>query len=84
MTQANGNNSRLDRIESIMFDLATASVRHDNTLERLESLIGQHDQALSRIENQQQLNAQAIAELTANMLDLRTLVANYIQNCSGM
>jgi predicted S18 family serine protease len=79
-----------------MLELATASVRHDNefsrintTLERLEHIaeqqqtaIAQHDRTLSRIEAQQELNTQAIAHLTANLLELRTLVANYIQGRS--
>jgi hypothetical protein len=99
MTQSNenGNGSRLDRIEALMLEMATASVRHDNAISR-------HDEEFSRINatierNQeanrqsitalqntvaglaagQQLNQQAIANLTASIQELRNLVADYIQ-----
>ncbi|MBF2026781.1 MAG: hypothetical protein IGS48_08445 [Oscillatoriales cyanobacterium C42_A2020_001] len=69
MTQSGENDSRLDRIEAILLDLAVASVRHDNAISR-------HDQEFSRISNtlqelaeaqkrteeQQQANAQQIAQ----------------------
>lgn len=49
MTQSNQNGSRLDRIEAIMFDLATASVRHDNAMTRHDNAMTRHDEEFSRI-----------------------------------
>jgi hypothetical protein len=40
MTQGNENGSRLDRIESIMLELAVASVRHDNATNRHDEEFG--------------------------------------------
>ncbi|PZV09155.1 MAG: hypothetical protein DCF22_18915 [Leptolyngbya sp.] len=53
MTQSNENGSRLDRIESIMLDLATASIRHDNEFSRINN-------SLERINEQQAANARQI------------------------
>jgi chromosome segregation ATPase len=75
----NQNGNRLDRIETILLELATASVRHANefsrihsALERLEQVaeqqqttIAQHEQTLSRIEAQQELNIQMMDRIEA-------------------
>jgi len=80
------NGSRLDRIEALMLELATASVRHDNEFSRLNA-------ALDRISEQQAanthqieantrqiaLNQESIQVLTASIQELRNLVADYIQ-----
>jgi len=73
MTQSNENGSRLDRIETIMLELATASVRHDNAISR-------HDEEFSRINAQQEANIHAIANLTAEQQlgrqDINSLTAS--------
>lgn len=103
MTQSNENGSRLDRIEAIMLELATASVRHDNaisrhdeefsrinaTLERVaqqqeanNQAIAQNQQAIAQLTAEQQLSRQDINTLTANIQELRNMVADYIQGRS--
>jgi hypothetical protein len=90
MTQANENGSRLDRIEAIMLELATASIRHDNAINRHDEefgrVINRHDEEFSRIHAAlesltagQEFNRQSIATLTASIQDLRNMVADYIQ-----
>lgn len=94
MTQSNGNGDRLDRIEAIMFDLATATVRNDNALSRHDEEFSRIHQTLDRITQQQReadaryerrfsQNEEAIATLTASIQELRNLVADYIQGRSG-
>ncbi|MDX2241390.1 MAG: hypothetical protein NW224_11960 [Leptolyngbyaceae cyanobacterium bins.302] len=82
MTQSNenGNGSRLERLEAIMLDLASATVRHDNEFSRI-------NQTLERINEQQEANSRAIALnrediniLTASIQDLRNTVADYIES----
>jgi len=80
MTQENG--SRLDRIEAIMFDLATASIRHDNAINRHDEEFSRINSILERMAAGQELNRQDINTLTASIQDLRNLVADYIQGCS--
>lgn len=46
MTHSNENGSRLDRVEALMLELATASVRHDNEFSRV-------NQTLDRLAEQQ-------------------------------
>ncbi|MGI0486331.1 hypothetical protein ACN4EK_12895 [Pantanalinema rosaneae CENA516] len=96
MSQGNENGSRLDRIEALMLELATASVRHDNEFSRINA-------NLDRISAQQTVNAQQIeantrqieahthqieanreqiATLTASIQELRNMVADYIQSRS--
>lgn len=79
MTQDNENGSRLNRIEALMLELATASVRHDNesshinaTLDRLaerqDRIAEQQEQnnrTIARLAEQQEQNNRAIAQLTA-------------------
>lgn len=95
MTQSNENGSnRLDRLEAIMFDLATATVRHDNAISRhdeefsrinqtLDRLAEQQRQADERYERRSSQNEEAIATLTASIQELRNLVADYIQGRSN-
>jgi chromosome segregation ATPase len=92
ITQSNETSNRLDRIEAIILELATTSVRHDNTLERLEHLAEQQQQQIGSlrqrfedIADQQEANAQQIAlnredinTLTASIQKLCNLVADYI------
>jgi len=80
MTQENG--SRLDRIEAIMFDLATASIRHDNAINRHDEEFSRINSILERMAAGQELNRQDINTLTASIQDLRNLVADYIQGHS--
>ncbi len=89
MTQSNENGSRLDRIESIMLELATASVRHDNefsrinaTLERINEQQAANAQQIEASTRQGQLNQESIHTLTASIQDLRNVVADYIQGRS--
>ncbi len=86
MTQSNENGSRLDRIESIMLELATASVRHDNefsrintTLEKINEQQAANAQQIEANTRQGRLNQESIHTLTASIQDLRNLVADYIQ-----
>ncbi len=96
MTRSNENGSRLDRIETLMLELATASVRHDNefsrinaTLERVtqqqeanNQAIAQNQQAIAQLTADQQLSRQDINTLTASIQELRNMVADYIQSRS--
>jgi predicted nucleic acid-binding Zn-ribbon protein len=95
MTQSNGNgSSRLDRLEAIMLDLASATVRHDNefskinqTLDRLAEQQREADERYERrfnnITNQVEFNREQINTLTASIQELRNLVADYIQGRSN-
>jgi uncharacterized membrane protein YccC len=83
------NGSRLDRIEAIVLELATASVRHDNEFSRINAVLEQVAQRQDQTEAMQQANAEQIAlnrqdisALTASIQDLRNLVADYIQSRS--
>ncbi len=92
MTQTNENGSRLDLVEVLMLELATASVRHDNefsrinvTLERVtqqqeanNQAIAQNQQAIAQLTAEQQLSRQDINTLTASIQELRNPVADYI------
>jgi hypothetical protein len=69
MTQSSENGSRLDRIEAIMFKLATASVRHDNEFSRINA-------SIECLTAGQELNREAISNLTTSIMELRNLVAN--------
>ena len=89
MTQSNENGSRLDRIESIMLELATASVRHDNefsrintTLEKINEQQAANARQIEANTRQGRLNQESIHTLTASIQDLRNLVADYIQGRS--
>jgi predicted nucleic acid-binding Zn-ribbon protein len=91
MTQPNENGSRLDRLEAIMLDLATASVRHDNEFSRINAAleritqqqeannqaIAQNQQAIAQLTVEQHLSRQDINALTASIQELRNLVADY-------
>lgn len=87
MTHSNENGSRLDRIESIMLELATASVRHDNefsrintTLEKINEQQAANARQIEANTRQGRLNQESIHTLTASIQDLRNLVADYIQD----
>ena len=89
MTHSNENGSRLDRIESIMLELATASVRHDNefsrintTLEKINEQQAANARQIEANTRQGRLNQESIHTLTASIQDLRNLVADYIQERS--
>jgi chromosome condensin MukBEF ATPase and DNA-binding subunit MukB len=83
MTQSNRNGNRLDRLESIMLDLAAASVRHDNEFSRinntLHQIVEQQKKSAEHYEQRFSQNERAIATLTASIQDLRNVVADYIQ-----
>ncbi len=64
MSTHHENGSRLDRIEAMMLELATASVRHDNELSRINA-------ALDRISEQQAANARQI-EANARQIEANT------------
>jgi chromosome segregation ATPase len=97
MTSHSENGSRLNRIEALMLELATASVRHDNEFSRINAILDRNAQQIEslthRIEaNSQQieansrqgaLNQESIQNLTASIQDLRNLVADYIQGRSN-
>jgi TolA-binding protein len=86
MTQSNENGNRLDRIETIMLDLATASVRHDNEFSRvnqtLDRIAEQQQESIIHYEQRFRQNEEAIASLTASILELRNLVTDYLQSRS--
>jgi phage shock protein A len=65
MTQDNDNNgsSRLDRIESLLLQLAESSVRHDNEFSRWEQRMDRAAERMDRIEATVDGNAQAIAQM---------------------
>lgn len=75
MSQSSENGSRLDRIETIMLELATASVRHDNEISRINAKIEANTEQIA-------LNREDIAVLTARIMELGNLVADYIQGRS--
>jgi len=82
MTQSNENGSRLDRIEAIMLDIATASIRHDNEFSRINAQQEANIRAIAALTAEQQLSRQDMNILTGSIQELRNLVANYIQGCS--
>lgn len=93
MSNTNENGSRLDRIEALMLELATASVRHDNEFSRLNAALNQiSEQQVANARQieantrqieintrQQALNQEDIRVLTVSIQELRNLVADYIQ-----
>ena len=97
MTQTNDPPSRLDRIEALMLEMATASMRHDNEFSRINATLStmgtRLDQVTDRMDEigirldqvteQQAANQEAIAHLTASILDLRNVVSDYIQGRSN-
>lgn len=64
MSNPNENGSRLDRIEALMLELATASIRHDNEFSRLNAVLNQ-------ISEQQAANARQI-EANARQIEANT------------
>jgi hypothetical protein len=99
MTQNHENgSSRLDRIEAIMLELATASVRHDNEFSRINAVLDRIDeqQALNarQIEansrlieantRQGALNQESIQNLTTSIQELRNVVADYMEGRSQL
>jgi 1,6-anhydro-N-acetylmuramate kinase len=77
MTQSNENgNDRLDRIEAIILELATASVRHDNEFSRINAQQEANTRAIASLTAGQELNRQAIASLTAGQELNRQAIAN--------
>lgn len=84
MTQSHENGSRLDRIEAIMFDLATASIRHDNASVRHDEEFSRINQTLDRMaEQQQEADARyerrfgnITAQVEANREQITTLTAS--------
>ena len=89
MTQTNESSSRLDRIEAMMLELATASVRHDNefsrinaTLDKISKQQAANTQQIEANTRQCALNQESIQTLTASIQELRNLVADYIEGRS--
>lgn len=72
-TQQHTNTQRTTEHEEWLAAQQEAIARHEEWLARQQ-------EASDRIDAQQQANAEAIANLTASILDLRNLVADYIQN----
>ncbi|WP_448564439.1 hypothetical protein [Trichothermofontia sp.] len=79
MSNPNESNSRLDRIEALMLELATASVRHDNEFSRLNAALDRISEQQAANTRQIALNQENIQVLTASIQELRNLVADYIQ-----
>lgn len=90
MTQSNENGSRLDRIEALMLELATASVRHDNEFSRINQTLdrvaeqqreadARYEQRFGNLTAQIEVNREQISTLTASIHELRNMVADYIQ-----
>lgn len=65
--------SRLDRIEAILERVAYQQ-------EASQQAIAQNQQAIAQLSAEQQLSRQDINNLTASILSLGNLVADYIQN----
>jgi uncharacterized coiled-coil DUF342 family protein len=70
MTQANENNSRLDRIEALVLQLATANLQHSAAITR-------HDEEFSRINNAIE---QLTTETRASINDLVNMIGTLGQN----
>jgi hypothetical protein len=63
MTQGNETTSRLDRIEALVLEVATANVHHSNAVIR-------HDQEFSRINAILESNAALLQDLAAQQREL--------------
>jgi len=64
MTSRDENGSRLDRIEAIMLELATASVRHDNEFSRINAIFDRNAQQIEAITQRIEANTQQIEAIT--------------------
>lgn len=82
MTTRDDNGSRLDRIESILLDLAGASVRHHHEFSQINAILERNTQQIEANARQGALNQESIQTPTASIQKLRNLVADYIQGRS--
>ena len=71
MTTNHDSSSRLERIEALMLELATASVRHDNEFSRINGM-------LDRLTIGQEQNRQMIADLATAQEQMRQRVADLL------
>jgi chromosome segregation ATPase len=55
---------------------------HEEWQRQHEASMQRHEERMERIETQQELNIQAIAQFTAGLVELRVLVSDYIQGRS--
>jgi chromosome segregation ATPase len=49
MTQTNETNSRIERLEALMLEIAAANLRHDRDIDQNNTAIARHDEEFSRI-----------------------------------
>lgn len=70
-------NSRLDRIEAIMLDLASASVRRDNEFSRVNALLESNAALLQDLATHQR---EAQVEMRASINDLIDMIGTLSQN----
>jgi ABC-type antimicrobial peptide transport system ATPase subunit len=90
MTQTNSPETRIERLEAITLELATANMRHSSRMDRIEETIDRVGHKLDQVADQQEamrvqqeINMQAIASLTASLVELRNIVADDIARRSS-
>lgn len=82
MTQASETETRFARLEALTMELAAANLRHDSRMDRIEAALERIGEKQEAINTQQEINTQAIAGLTASIVELRNMVADDIQRRS--
>jgi hypothetical protein len=73
------HNEAIVRHDQMMAQHNEAIVRHDQMMAQHNQAVAQHDREMAAIRAQQQLNAQALAQFTAGLEELRILVADYLR-----
>jgi uncharacterized coiled-coil DUF342 family protein len=77
MTQTNENNSRLDRIEALVLQLATANLQHSAASTR-------HDEEFSRINAILESNARLVQDLAVQQRETQTEMRSSINDLINM
>jgi predicted transcriptional regulator len=75
--------ARMTRIEAILEATAVQQQLNQDAIANLAAQQQLNQDAIANLAAQQQLNQEGIADLRASILDLRNLVADYIQGRSG-
>ena len=76
------NTTTIARHDEWLTQQAQAISRHEQWQAEHEAAMQRHETTMQRIEAQQELNQQAIAQFTAGLVELRTLVSDYLQGRS--
>lgn len=84
MSQASGNSSRLDRIEALTLEIASANLRHDRAIDQNNTAIARHDEEFSRINAILESNAAQLRELALEQRATQQELTHSITDVVGM